>query len=93
MLEFGVWLIDWLRANAVVDLAIAVGLVAVGLKVLGQRYEIGHWGTLRNQGRSPWMPVVLGRSPTMRLVRDGLQRGAWQWALFINVPRSASLSM
>ena len=50
MLEFGVWFIDWLRANAVVDFAIAVGLVAVGLKVLGQRYEIGPLGYVAKPG-------------------------------------------
>ena len=32
------------------------------------------------------MPVVLGRSPVMTLERDGLQSGAWQWALVNSVP-------
>ena len=33
-----------------VDFAIAVGLVAVGLKVLGQRYEIGPLGYVAKPG-------------------------------------------
>ena len=36
------------------------------------------------------MPVVEGRSPVSRLERDGLQSGAWQWALAKSVPRCAS---
>ena len=50
MLEFGVGLIGWLRANAVIDFAIAVCLVAVGLEVLGQRYEIGPLGYVAKPG-------------------------------------------
>lgn len=38
------------------------------------------------------MPVVVGRSPSMRLVREGLHNGAWQCALRKVVPREASLS-
>ena len=39
------------------------------------------------------MPVVEGRRPVMRLLRDGLQSGAWQWALVKSVPRAARRSM
>ena len=39
------------------------------------------------------MPVVDGRSPISRLVRDALHPGALQCALVNNKPRSASLSM
>lgn len=39
------------------------------------------------------MPVVDGRSPISRLVRDALHPGAVQWALVNNSPRSASLSI
>jgi len=39
------------------------------------------------------MPVVDGRSPSITLVREGLQIGAWQWALVNSVPRFASASI
>ena len=39
------------------------------------------------------MPVVEGRSPVIKLVREGLHNGAWQWALVKSVPRFASRSM
>ena len=38
------------------------------------------------------MPVVVGRKLSSRLVREGLQRGDWQWALMNVVPRAASRS-
>ena len=39
------------------------------------------------------MPVVEGRNPVIRLLREGLQSGDWQWALVKSVPRLASASM
>ena len=39
------------------------------------------------------MPVVEGRKPVKRLLREGLQSGDWQWALLNSVPRAASRSM
>src|SRR5688572_1968075 len=39
------------------------------------------------------MPVLDGRRPVIRLARDGLHSGAWQWALANSVPRAASASM
>src|SRR4051812_35690928 len=39
------------------------------------------------------MPVDDGRRPVSRLDRDGLQSGAWQWALVNRVPRLARRSM
>jgi len=37
--------------------------------------------------------VVEGRSPSITLVLDGLQIGAWQWAFAKSTPRAASASM
>lgn len=39
------------------------------------------------------MPVVEGRSPSIRLVRDGLHSGACAWAFVKSVPRASSRSM
>ena len=39
------------------------------------------------------MPVVPGRRPDMRLHRDGLHSGAWQWALAKVTPFAASRAM
>lgn len=39
------------------------------------------------------MPVVDGRSPISKLVREALQPGAVQWALVNNMPLLASRSM
>src|SRR5688572_25777058 len=39
------------------------------------------------------MPVEDGRRPVIRLARDGLQSGDWQWAFVNSVPRFASASM
>ena len=39
------------------------------------------------------MPVVVGRRPESKLVRDGLHSGAWQWALVKSMPRRARRSM
>jgi hypothetical protein len=39
------------------------------------------------------MPVVVGRRPSSRLVREGLHSGMLQCALRNVVPRAASLSM
>lgn len=39
------------------------------------------------------MPVVVGRRPSSKLVREGLHSGDWQCALRKVVPRAASLSM
>lgn len=39
------------------------------------------------------MPEVVGRRPDMKLVRDGRQIGAWQWALVNRTPRLASRSI
>ena len=36
--------------------------------------------------------MVDGRNPSKTDVRDGLQTGAWQWALINRVPLLASLS-
>src|SRR3954470_16176130 len=44
-------------------------------------------------GSRPYMPVDDGRRPVSRLDRDGLQSGAWQWALENSVPRRARASM
>ncbi len=39
------------------------------------------------------MPVVEGLRPVIKLVRDGLHKGAWQWALVKVVPFAAKRSM
>jgi len=38
------------------------------------------------------MPVLVGRKPSIRLVREGLQSGDWQCALRKSVPRWAKAS-
>ena len=39
------------------------------------------------------MPVVEGRRPVIRLVREGLHSGDWAWAFVKRVPRRARASM
>lgn len=50
-------------------------------------------GELLGPGTKPYTPVEVGLFPNKRLLRDGLHKGDWQWALTKSVPLLARRSM
>ena len=76
------------------DLARAERRVAVRREGLRERDAVLERGDVaesrRERRRRRWSTAA---GPVSTLVRDGLQSGAWQWALVKSVPRRASASM